>query len=472
MLRVTLLVATVLWSGTAFSATDPVRPNFVFLLIDDLGWSDVSCYGQTRWETPNIDRIAREGMKFTDAYAAGPVCSPTRASILAGKYPARLHVTCHLGGGGNYSVPAGAETLPAESGALHLGEVTVAEALKEAGYVTAMIGKWHVGEHASRQGFDETPCYSPGNGCRRFQGPERRFMTDVKGDAAVAWLEANRDKPFFLYFSAHAVHTKIAAKPEYVERYRNSGLKEKGPWNATYAGYVRHVDDNVGRILDKLDDLDVSRRTVVFFMSDNGGRGLNISLNEPLRGAKGQLYEGGIRVPMLIRWPGVTTPGSVCHVPVISTDFYPTMLEMAHLPSKPHQHMDGVSLVPVCRGESSLQRKALYFHYPHYSTVSVPSSAIRCGPWKLIQFYGPERRRWGPGAKKPGLPSGAGVRIEYRSDEVLELYNLANDLGEQKNLAKTMPNQARQLRARLQSHLANVGALLPRRSRAKSPAVD
>jgi arylsulfatase A-like enzyme len=465
-----VLFAVLAWtivSGNclADSGTTARQPNIILLLIDDLGWSDVSCYGQRLWHTPNIDRLAAEGMKFTDAYAASPVCSPTRAAILSGKYPQRLHVTCHIGGGGNYKVPHDARVLPSESGSLSLAETTIAEALKAGGYATAMIGKWHVGEHAREQGFDASPCFAPGNGCKRFQGPERRFMTDVKGDAAVQWIEQQSDEPFFLYFSTHAVHTGIAASKEYIEDHVKRGLPQSGPWNATYAAYVQHVDENIGRILDKLETSGIADNTVVIFHSDNGGRGLDISRNDPLGGAKGQLYEGGIRVPTLIRWPGVTKPGSVCSVPIVSTDIYPTLLDIAGLPPRHQQHRDGICLTPLLQGAKSLNRVNLYWHYPHYSTVGVPSSAVRQGEWKLIEFYGTYRRRWEDDAQSRDNPSDRGVGVGYQVETEIELYNLTKDIGETTNLACEMPDRAAELRRLLYEHLSQIGAALPRRLR-------
>ena len=433
------------------------KPNVVFILADDLGWSDVSCYGQTLWETRNIDRLAGEGMRFTDAYAAGPVCSPTRASILTGKYPHRLHMSGILAQNARpYKVPGNAQVLPPR-GIVKLddNEVTLAEAFQEAGYRTALVGKWHVGGDATtarQQGFDDV-CRFSNNGQSRVVGD--RFETDVKAEEAGQWMEANRERPFFLYFSTNAVHTRIAAQQRYIDHFLQKGLKPKGPWNATYAGFVRHLDDAVGRLLEKLDELGLTDRTIVVFTSDNGGRGLDISDNAPLRGDKGNLYEGGIREPLIIRWPGVTKPGAVCSVPVISTDFYPTLLDMAGLPLRPQQHLDGVSLVPLCRGATVLDREVLFWHHPHYSTTAVPCSAVRQGDWKLVKFYSDYQRIWEDDRQ------GGGRVVEARDPALLQLYNIKEDIGEQDNRASELPRKVAELHALLEEHLHQVEARLP-----------
>jgi len=443
-------------------AADPSaqKANVVFILADDLGWSDVSCYGQTLWETRHIDRLAREGMRFTDAYAAGPVCSPTRASILTGKYPHRLHMSGILAQNARpYKVPHNAQVLPPRGKvALDDEEVTLAEAFRQAGYRTALVGKWHVGGNAAtarQQGFDDVFRFS-NNGQSRIVGD--RFETDLKAEEAGEWMEAHRGRPFFLYFSTNAVHTRIAAQKRYVDHFLKQGLKPKGPWNATYAGFVRHLDDAVGRLLDKLRDLDLADRTIVVFMSDNGGRGLDISDNAPLRGDKGNLYEGGIREPLIVRWPGVIRPGSVCTVPVVSTDFYPTLLEMAGLPLRPEQHVDGVSIASLCRGAAHLDREALFWHHPLYSTTAVPASAVRQGDWKLVKFYSDYQRIWQHDGR------GGGKVVETRDPALVQLYNVREDVGEQEDLASELPEKAAELHERLLDHFRRTEARLPMRN--------
>ncbi len=451
------------------------RPNFVFFLVDDLGWKDVGCYGSTFYDTPNVDRLAREGTRFTQAYAASPVCSPTRASIMSGKHPARLHITDWIGAKRHKKALLSADYVHQ----LPLKEVTIAEALKEAGYATGFFGKWHLGKEPyfpEHQGFDvnvggceighpgsyfcpyrrETPPY--------FQVPgledchEGEYLTDRLTDEALKFIEANRDRPFFLYLSHYAVHTPLMAKDQDVARYeqklaqmspqrgpdftreRNAYTKLKQD-DPTYAAMVHSVDESLGRVLDKLEELGLADDTVVIFMSDNGGLSTLLrkwapTANVPLRAGKGWLYEGGIREPMIIKWPGVTEPGSVCEEPVISMDFYPTILEMAGLPLRPAQHIDGVSLVPLLRGKKKhLRRKALYWHYPHYhGSGSIPSSAIRVGDWKLIEFY---------------------------EEHKVELYNLREDIGEQHDLATERPEEAKKLRKLLHLLLRSVNAWMP-----------
>jgi len=355
------------------------RPNFVFFLVDDLGWKDLVCFGSPFYETPNVDRLARSGMKFTDAYAACPVCSPTRASIMTGKYPARVGITDWIPGfveaNDKLNLPL---NTPQDGYELPLAEVTVAEALKEAGYATFFAGKWHLGRepyHPDKQGFDTNiggnhtgqprgGYFSPYDNPQLPDGPEGEYLTDRLTAESLAFLDGTGGAPFLLYLSFYTVHTPIQSKKDYeakYERKRDDLPAHDGPRftkeresrvrmvqdDPAYAGMVQSMDESVGRILDKLEELGVADDTVVIFMSDNGGLSTvpweAPTSNVPLRAGKGWLYEGGIRTPMIVRWPGVTEPGSVCGEPVTSTDFYPTMLEMAGLPSRPGQHADGVS---------------------------------------------------------------------------------------------------------------------------------
>jgi len=449
------------------SGANRKNPNFVFFLIDDMGWADVGCYGSSFHETPNIDKLASQGMRFTEAYAACPVCSPTRASIVAGKYPARLGITQWIGGN-NQPTPY-QHYLPLE-------DVTIAEALKDAGYATAFVGKWHLGGkdyYPQHQGFDMNiggdssgapPTYfwpykkrnraldemPPG-------GEEGEYLTDRLTDESIKFLEGNKDKPFLLYLSHYAVHTPVESKPELTDKYKAKAERmpeHEGPRfasvygryktrmvqdNPAFAGMVESVDDSVGRIMKKLDDLGLAENTVVIFMSDNGGLSTvpreGSTCNLPLRAGKGWLYEGGIREPMIIKWPGVVEAHSTCSEPVTSTDFYPTMLEMAGLPLKPKQHVDGVSLLPLLKQMGKLERKAIYWHYPHYhGSGSKPSGAIRSGDYKLIEWY---------------------------EDKSIELYNLKRDIGEKENLAARMPEKASELRRLLHRWLKRTNATVP-----------
>ena len=452
------------------------KPNFVFFLIDDLGWNDVGCYGSTFYETPNIDRLAKEGMRFTDAYAACPVCSPTRASILTGKYPARLNITDWIPG----ADPKNRKLLGTKD--LHqlpLKEVTIAEELREAGYATGFFGKWHLGDNGyypEQQGFDvnkgghwagqPASYFSPYKNKRKKWdvpglegGEEGEYLTDRLTDESIQFIESNKNKQFLLYLSHYAVHTPIQSKPELTEKYsqkseqmpktdspdyvqeRESQSKQKQD-NPAYAGMVQSVDESVGRILDKLEELKLLDNTIIIFMSDNGGLSTLPKKRKsptsvvPLRAGKGWLYEGGIREPMIIKWSGFVKANSECDVPVTSTDFYPTMLEMAGLQLKPEQHTDGKSLVPLLKQNGDLSREAIFWHYPHYhGSGSKPSAAVRAGDYKLIEWF---------------------------EDGSVELYNLKNDIGEKNNLTEKMPQKAEELKNMLHNWQTEIGALKPK----------
>ncbi len=447
--------------------------NFVFFLIDDLGWTDLGCYGSSFYETPNVDRLASEGMRFTEAYAACPVCSPTRGSILTGKYPARLGITQWIGGSQE----------PTEyADRLALEEVTIAEVLQREGYATGFVGKWHLSPreadiradfYPDKQGFDvniggdwsgapPTYFWPYKRGNRALEemppgGEEGEYLTDRLTDESLKFLEGNKGRPFLLYLSHYAVHTPIESKEVLTDKYKAKAERLPGPEaqrfadvygryktrlvqdNPAYAGMVQSVDESVGRVMQKLEELGVADNTVVIFMSDNGGLSTvpreGPTGNLPLRAGKGWLYEGGIREPMLIKWPGVVKPGSVCDEPVTSTDFYPTMLEMAGLDLMPEQHIDGVSMVPLLKNKGRLKRKAIYWHYPHYhGSGNRPSGAVRAGDYKLIEWY---------------------------EDNSVELYNLKSDIGEKHDLAKIMPEKAAELQAMLAKWRKQMNARMP-----------
>ncbi len=452
--------------GNALAAgSGPKRPNFVFFLIDDMGWMDLTCQGSTFYETPNIDALAAGGMRFTNAYAACPVCSPTRASILAGKYPARLNLTNFIAGrrsGKLLSAPYLHYMRPEE--------VTLAEALKEAGYATGFVGKWHLGGRnpylPTDQGFDSNVAgtgsgmprsyFSPYRNPQLPDGPKGEYLTDRLTDEAIRFLDAHKDGPFLLYLSHYAVHTPLQSKKDLAGKYGQKAAKlppPKGPKflpepprqarqvqdHAVYAGMVQSTDESVGRVMKKIDQLGLTDETVVIFMSDNGGLSTSEgspTSNVPLRAGKGWLYEGGVREPMLIRWPGAVKPGGVCREVVTSTDFYPTMLQMAHLPPRPRQHCDGLSLVPLLKQTGKLKRDAIYWHYPHYGNQGgTPGGAVRAGDWKLIEFY---------------------------EDMRVELYDLKDDISEKNDLAAKMPGKAAELRKMLHAWRKEVGAVMPK----------
>jgi len=418
------------------------KPNVIFILIDDMGQRDVGCYGSKCYESPNIDKLAAGGMRFTDGYAACPVCSPTRASIMTGKYPARLHLTDWIAG---HVQPKAKLKIPDWTKYLPLEETTIAEALKPAGYVSACIGKWHLGNkeyYPGEQGFDvniggyergQPPSYfSPYNIPTMENGADREYLTDRLGDEALKFIEKNKERPFFLYFPNYAVHTPLQAKKDITDKYLAKGLPAKGQNGATYAAMIQSVDENIGRIMKKLDELGIADNTIIFFMSDNGGLE-GVTSNAPLRAGKGTLYEGGIREPWIVKWPGAVKPGTTCSVPVISTDFYSTILEMVGAAPDGAKTLDGLSIVPLLKGTGSIQRDALYWHYPHYH-VTKPGGAIRCGDFKLIEYY---------------------------EEGKLELYDLGKDLSETTDLAAKMPEKAAELRKKLDDWRKSVGAQMP-----------
>lgn len=440
-------------------------PNLVFILADDLGWSDLACYGSDLHESPHLDRLATEGVRFTQAYAASPVCTPTRASILTGKHPARLHMTIWHEG----ALAAPNRKRPwLEASAepnLPLANVTLSEVLQDAGYHTWHVGKWHLGDaaHAPQpHGFDlniggthwgaPNTFWYPYTGQETFRdwryvpdlpfGEAGEYLTDRLTDEAIGLLDRAGERPFFLNLCYHSVHTPIEGKPELVDRYRQKlrpGLHHRNP---EYAAMVHSLDQNVGRFLAALDERGLASSTAVVFTSDNGGfinqfKGTTVTSNHPLRSGKGSCYEGGLRVPLMIRWPGRIPAGEVCDLPVLSTDFYPTLLAMAGEPGDPAHNAltDGRNLLPFLAGDSDKPpARTLYWHYPHYYPTTTPVSAIRDGNWKLLFYYQEDR---------------------------LELYDLAVDPSESRNLAAAQPVVAERLHGLLQESLQAVAAQLP-----------
>ncbi|MBN1123978.1 MAG: sulfatase [Sedimentisphaerales bacterium] len=469
--------------GLSSLAKSGRKHNIVFFLVDDLGWTDLGCYGSSFYETPNMDRLAAEGMRFTDAYAACPVCSPTRASIMTGKYPTRVGITDWIQGMRKQNPKL---ITPEDRHELSLEEITFPEVLKRNGYTTFFAGKWHLGSegyYPEDQGFDinigghdkgSPPggYFSPYNNPKLSDGPKGEYLTDRLAEESVRFLETRKDQsnPFLLYLSFYTVHTPIQAKQEHIDKYKAKleslpGLKEnlfrpervsltKLKQNEpSYAGMVESMDTAVGKVLDKIRQLGMDQNTIIFFMSDNGGlstlpkrRRWAPTSNVPLRTGKGWCYEGGIREPMIVKWPDVTQPGSVCSVPVISTDFYPTILEMVGLPLLPEQHRDGMSLVPLLKSGCVLDRQAIYWHYPHYhGSGHRPSGAIRAGDWKLIEFF---------------------------EDNTVELYNLRRDLSEQHNLAAALPDKVDGLKRMLNDWRKATGARMPRPNPDYDPSKD
>lgn len=456
-----------LWSifSSGLFATEPTKPNIVFILADDLGWADLGCYGSTFYETPNLDKLANQGMRFTDAYAACSVCSPTRASILTGKYPARLHITDWLPG--QPDRPNQRLRRPDFRKFLPLEEGTIAKALKADGYQTAFIGKWHLGEssdyYPEHQGFDlniagcgmghPSSYFSPYRIPNLPDGSSGEYLNDRLTDEALKFIERAGDKPFFLYLPYYAVHTPLQAKADIIEKYQAKAKQLPGNRtafmtdlgcsvrqtqdNPVYAAMIESLDESVGRIMDKLTSLGIEKTTAVFFTSDNGGfstgRGAPTS-NLPLRAGKGWPYEGGVREPLIVKWPGVVKPGSVNDGAVISTDYCPTLLEIAGLPTQSDPNLDGKSIVPLLKG-GILAARPLFWHYPHYSPQgSAPNGSVRLGDFKLVEWY---------------------------EDMRVELYNLKDDLGERNDLATVLPEKTAELQKLLHTWRTEVKAQMP-----------
>ena len=442
---------------SAQARTGQNPPNIIFIFIDDMGWRDVGFMGSQYYETPNIDKLAGQGMIFTNAYSNAPNCAPARACLLSGQYGPRHGV---------YTVDSSSrgpskqrKLIPIENTTvLDAKIVTIAEAIKPAGYVSASIGKWHLGTGPevgpTGQGFDvNIGGFSAGSPPKGYfapygnpelpDGPAGEYLTDRLTNEALKFIEANKSKPFFLYLPHYAVHTPLQAKAELIEKYEQKA-GSNGQNNPKYAAMIESTDQGVGRIMDKLEELNLADNTVVFFFSDNGGV-RTITSNEPLRGGKGMLYEGGIREPMCVRWPGVVKPGTRCDTPIIGIDFYPTLLEIAGLRKPKGKLLDGVSILPLLKGGGRLNREALYWHFPAYLQGKAegardpyfrtrPAAAIRAGDWKLIEYF---------------------------EDGALELYNLKEDLGEQKNLAKAMPEKTKELHKRMLAWRKAVSAPVP-----------
>ncbi len=456
------------------------HPNIVFILMDDMGWKDLGCMGSDFYETPNLDRLAAQGMLFTDAYAACPVCSPTRASILSGKYPARVGVTDWIDHAGGTHPLRGCLIDAPYLKQLPLTEHSLAAALREGNYQTWHIGKWHLGGEPYRpeqHGFDINigGCHY-GHPPAGYFSPWRiptledrkpgEYLPDRLTDEALHLIgRRDPERPFFLNLWYYCVHTPIQAKPEKIEKFRRKarrmGLDRLDPFvegeyfptedkrdlrvrrrilqsDPVYAAMIESVDENIGRLLRRLETENLADDTVVIFTSDNGGLATaegSPTCNAPLSEGKGWMYEGGTREPLLVRVPGLTVPGSRCEVPVTSPDFYPTLLELAGLPPKPEQHVDGVSFVPLLRGETELPREAIFWHYPHYGNQGgTPGSSVRSGEWKLIEFF---------------------------EDGRLELYHLRRDPGEAHNLAESESETTVRLHTQLRNWRREVEALLP-----------
>lgn len=443
------------------------RPNIVLIMADDLGWKDLHCYGNEKLDTPNIDRLASQGLLFTDAYSAAPVCTPTRAALMTGESPARLNITNHAGGHPpNFKKPQTDLITPNWLRHLPLERVTLAEQLKQAGYATGFVGKWHLSHRyqpksnsdkklpteselrPEHQGFDINI-----GGCR-FGGPPSYFspyrIPNLEGKADGEYLpdrcadecidfiksiKADGDRPFFLCWWNYSVHYPFQAPDDLIAKYE----ERKGPGieNPTYAAMIEGMDASIGKLLNAIDGQGLANDTLVIFTSDNGPFAANV---KPLRAEKGYLYEGGIRVPMIVRWPGRVTPATRTATPVITMDIHATILDAAKLVADPSNTPDGVSLVPMLKHREQLERDSIYFHYPNYAfhKGNRLGSAIRSGNYKLIMYY---------------------------DDESIELYDLKNDIGESRNIAGELPDKAKQLRSDLEQWLQETNASQPQHAK-------
>lgn len=458
------------------------KPNVLFILVDDLGYTDLSCMGSTYYETPNVDRIAASGMVFTSGYAACQVCSPSRASILTGQFPARHGITNWIGeASGEAWRKMGRHSVLLPSDYVHnlpADDITLPEALKEAGYKTFFAGKWHLGGEGSwpeDHGFDiniggwdagspKGGYFSPFENPNLSDGPEGENLEMRLANETVKFMKENPDSPFLAYLSFYAVHGPIQTTQEKWNKYRDkaekAGIAEDGfamerrlPYrlhqdNPVYAGLVESMDDAVGVVLNALKELGLDKNTIVIFTGDNGGvtSGDAYSTNNaPLRGGKGYQWEGGIREPYFIYVPWMDLTGKKCDTPVSGTDFYPTILDLAGLPLKPKAHSDGVSLLPLLKGEE-IGERSLIWHYPHYGNQGGdPSAIIRKGDWKLIHYY---------------------------EDDHEELYNLKDDLSEKADVAAENSEIRQQLSTELFNYLNNVHAVMPEKDPEYSKALE
>jgi arylsulfatase A-like enzyme len=436
--RIALALAA-LTAGAVCLAADAPRPNLVLVLADDLGINDLACYGRREHRTPNLDRLAGQGMRFTCAYTAQPICSPSRAALMTGNCPARLHLTNYLPG----RADAASQKLlqPRIEGQLPLEEATLAELLREAGYATGLFGKWHLGGAGfspQQQGFDVVVSPPANTQPSAEEGGKGEYAITA---AAEKFIEEHKNGPFFCYVPHNCPHIPLAAKSELVEKNREA-------FHPVYAAMIETLDDAVGRLMQKVEALGLTDRTIFIFTSDNGGLhvlespGTPATHNTPYRAGKGYLYEGGLREPLLVRWPGAVPAGSVCDTPVVLTDLVPTLLEAAGIDTaKSAGPLDGASIVRLLRGEP-MPARALFWHFPNYTNQgSRPAGAIRDADWKLIEHF---------------------------EDGRVELYNLAADVSETKDLASAEPQRAAELRGKLHAWQKSVGAQMP----APNPAFD
>lgn len=458
---------TVLLFALFFSAiAKNKQPNVVFFLVDDLGWKDVSCFGSDFYRTPNVDKLAAKGVMFTNGYAACTVCSPSRASIMSGKYPAKINCTDWIEG---WKYPFAKLSVPDWTMYMDTSEYTMAEAFKDAGYITGHFGKWHLGEDSiywpENNGFEinmggwkfGAPYkntnlgyngYFPPFGNPRLKDKKGdEYLTERLADEAVSFIDKNKGKPFFLNFWFYNVHGPHQAKQDKIDKYKVLVDSTKLQQNPVYAAMVEHMDDAIGKVMDKLEELELIENTIVVFSSDNGGlsRDNKITNNAPLKYGKGHMYEGGVRVPNIVVIPNMKKAGTIDETPIISMDFYPTLAELAdiNIPEKIIKQQDGKSLVNLLTGEGEWHRDAIYWHYPHYHVEgATPYSAVRKGDWKLIRFF---------------------------EDDSYELYNLKNDISETNDLKNEYPETVAELKQMLFVWYKKVNAQMPTKNTKYDP---
>lgn len=444
--------AIVLCCPTLSLAEKPTEhPNIVLLLADDLGWTGLRCFGSDFYETPHLDELANQGVKFTDAYAACTVCSPTRASIMTGMYPARLRLTDFIAG---QNRPFAKLRIPDWTKKLESRHATIAEELQSLGYRTGHIGKWHLsaragsarGTEPTEQGFDVSKSRPPGTKGYKLSNSAlsdsgSNYLTDALTDDACQFIDESKAEQFFLYFAYNVPHTPIQGRDDLVKYFSAKVDASATHKNPIYAAMVASLDESVGRIMDRLKKHDLLDNTVVVFTSDNGGltqrygKHDGFTENLPLRRGKGSAYEGGVRVPTIIRWPGVTEPGQVCDEPIMTTDFFPTFLEIAGNKTESKHDLDGRSIAPLLRDVSGTLDRDLFWHYPHYHAGGDgPYSAIRSGKFRLVEFH---------------------------EDDSVQLYDLSSDLGEQTDLSSVMPDKAAELRGKLHRWRESIDAQMP-----------
>jgi arylsulfatase A-like enzyme len=455
-MRFLFVIAIVVGAASEISAAEATRPNIVFILADDLGYTDLACYGSGYYETPNIDRLAAQGVRFTDGYTCGPNCQPTRAALLSGQYGPRTGVYT-VGNIDRFNWRSRPLRPVDNVTSLPLDIVTIADAMKQAGYATGMFGKWHLGNdaahHPSARGFDEaiesSGVHFDFRTTPHVDYPKGQYLADFLTDRAVDFIDRHQAEPFFLYLPHFGVHGPHQAKKKLIQRFQDKA-PAGGHRDPTYAAMIASVDESVGRVAAKLDELGLAEKTLVIFSSDNGGvggyRGIGLTKdgitdNAPLKGGKGTLWEGGVRVPYIFRWQGTIDPGQTDATPIISVDFYPTLLELAGADPPADQPLDGVSYAGLLTGEAqSLAREAIYWHFPGYLGAgtgqwrTMPVGTIRSGDWKLLEWF---------------------------EDGKLELYNLKDDIGEQHNLAAAEAEKARQLHEQLVAWRESVAAPMP-----------